>query len=306
MSSHWVSRCVGVVSLSMGLLVSAPVVAESPAPVTPASVLEAAGDGAWQDMAAEDLIVMTLADGSKVVWQLAPAFAPEHVANIRAFARAGWWDGAAIIRVHDNYVVQWGWPSKNDDAPEPTYPAGVNPAPPAEYDGNALKTFEAMEFKDAYAAYTGHIDGWPVASDGPNQWLVHCYGMIGVARGVNPDTGSGSQLYTVMGHAPRHLDRNLAVVGRVVSGMEHLTGLKRGTGALGFYETDAERTKIVSIKLASELPEAERPRLQYLSTGSIVFKDWLKARANRQDDFFLRPAGALDICNALPPIRTQP
>ena len=79
-------------------------------PKTPADVIAAAPASAWKTIPAEDLLVIDLANGSRAVIQLAPAFAPVHVANIRAFARSGWWNGgkAAIYSVQDNYVVQWG------------------------------------------------------------------------------------------------------------------------------------------------------------------------------------------------------
>ena len=88
---------------------------------------------------------------------------------------------------------------------------------------------------DPYADFQGFAGGWPLAGSS-GVWPVHCYGMVGVGRNLSPDTGSGAELYTVIGHAPRHLDQNIALVGRVVSGIEHLSSLPRGTGALGFYE----------------------------------------------------------------------
>jgi cyclophilin family peptidyl-prolyl cis-trans isomerase len=139
---------------------------------------------------------------------------------------------------------------------------------------------------------------------GPTRyWPVHCYGMVGVGRGLSPDTGSGAELYTVIGHAPRHLDANIALVGRVIEGMQHLSSLPRGTGPLGFYETPEERTAITSIRLASDLPAAEQPRFEYLSTESPSFGRYADARANRRDPFFIRPAGGADICNIPVPVR---
>ncbi|MDC7683303.1 peptidylprolyl isomerase [Asticcacaulis sp. BYS171W] len=287
--------------LMAALVVTPALAAEKPKPVTPSSILESAPPTVWRDVAPEDLVVMTLADGHKVVWQLAPAFSPVHVANVKAFARAKWWDGSALIRVQDGYVTQWGWP----DEPEPKYPDTVKAEPPAEYEQPVTGKLRPLPYRDAYATQVGHIDGWPVASDGKAQWIPHCYGMIGVARGLNPDTGSSSQLYTVIGHAPRHLDRNLAIAGRVVSGMEYLTARPRGTETLGFYKTAEERTKIVSIRVASDLPKGEQPAFQVLDTRSPTFDAWVKARANRKDDFFAVSAGALDICNALPPVREK-
>ena len=136
-------------------------------------------------------------------------------------------------------------------------------------------------------------------------WPVHCYGMVGVGRGYSPDTGSGAELYTVIGHAPRHLDRNIALVGRVVEGMEHLSSLPRGSGALGFYTAEEadKRTPIVSVRVASDLPDSERPAFEYLSTEGETFTRYAEARANRRDPFFIHPAGGADICNIPVPVR---
>ncbi|MXO91956.1 peptidylprolyl isomerase [Altererythrobacter aquaemixtae] len=136
-------------------------------------------------------------------------------------------------------------------------------------------------------------------------WPVHCYGMVGVGRGYSPDTGSGAELYTVIGHAPRHLDRNIALVGRIISGIEHLSSLPRGSGALGFYteEEFGKRTPILSVRVASDLPEAEQPLFEYLSTEGKTFAKYATARANRRDPFFIHPAGGADICNIPVPIR---
>ena len=112
-----------------------------------------------------------------------------------------------------------------------------------------------------------------------------------------------SELYTVIGHAPRHLDRNIALVGRVIEGIEHLSSLPRGTGALGFYETPQERTTITSVRLASEMEVDPVPRYEYLSTESASFAKYADARANRRDPFFIKPAGGADICNIPVPVR---
>ena len=132
-------------------------------------------------------------------------------------------------------------------------------------------------------------------------WPVHCYGMVGVGRNLSPDTGSGAELYTVIGHAPRHLDRNIALVGRLIEGVEHLSSLPRGTGGLGFYETPEERTPIVSIRIGTEV--SGLPAYEYLSTESESFARYADARTNRRDAFFIRPAGGADICNIPVPVR---
>lgn len=292
---------IALLPLSAALLAAVPLAASSPParPLSSAEIIASAPAGAWVAVPPEDLLVIDLDTRQRVVIALAPGFAPVHIANIKRLTQSRWFDGITINRVQDNYVTQWG-----DVTERKPLPAGVVTAPPAEYE-RPLKglDFRAMPFRDAYAGKVGHAGGWPVASDGALAWLPHCYGMVAVGRGLAPDTGSGAELYTVIGHSPRHLDRNLAVVGRVVSGMEALTALPRGTEALGVYKDGLARPAIVAARLASDLPAAERPAYQLMRSDSPSFADWMRARANRKDDFFIRPAGALDICNALPPVQ---
>ena len=116
----------------------------------------------------------------------------------------------------------------------------------------------------------------------------------------------GGELYTIIGHATRHLDRNIAVVGRIIDGMGNLSALPRGTGPLGAYEDAKQYVPIASIRLASQMPEAERPAYEYMDTGSPAFADYLRVRANRKDDFYIRPAGGVDLCNVNVPVRPKP
>lgn len=159
--------------------------------------------------------------------------------------------------------------------------------------------------KDVYSETGLFRDGWPLASATANVWPTHCYGMVGVGRNYSPDTGSGAELYTVIGHAPRHLDRNIALVGRVIEGMEHLSSLPRGKGELGFYAADeaAKRTPILTVRVASDLPKGEQQAFEYLSTESATFAAYAEAIANRRDPFFITPAGGADICNIRVPVR---
>ena len=279
-------------------------IAAAPAPpkfVTPTGVLEGSKGGEWQAIPADDLMVIDLKNGQRVVVQLAPLFAPVHVANIRALARSGYWQGAAIYRVQDNYVAQWG----NNDSEKPL-PAGVVKKPPAEYH-RALRGLRIVPLgsPDSYAPAVGYTAGWPVAYDpkAGTANLPHCYASVGVGRDLSPDTGMGGELYAAIGHGPRSLDRVIAVVGRVVSGIEHMASLPRGTEALGFYKERTSDVPIANVRLASMLPQAERPRFEYLKETSASFARWLRVKKNRRDDFYIRPAGGVDLCNALVPVR---
>jgi peptidylprolyl isomerase len=270
---------------------------------TPNDIVAAAPASAWKTIPADDLLVMDLARGGRIVIQLAPAFAPIHVANIRALARGQYWNGASVYRVQDDYVAQWGL--NESDKP---WPAGVTSKPPAEYT-RPLKGLSVTHLgsPDPYAPAAGFSDGWPIAYSPKGGWadLAHCYASVGVGRDLSPDTGTGGELYAVIGHAPRQLDRNIAVVGRVIDGIERLSSLPRGTEALGFYKDKADYVPIASIRLASDMLAAERPSYEYMDTASPTFARYLKVRANRHDDFYIRPAGGVDLCNVQVPVRRK-
>jgi peptidylprolyl isomerase len=268
--------------------------------LSPGDVLAAAPAGDWEAVDDGNVLLLEFAGGRKLVIQLANAYAPGHVANIHALVRDGWFQRhAAIVRVQENYVVQWGDPTEKAALPQ-----GIEARPEGNYARPGLPVdFRPLPFKDAYGATVGHAKGWPVATDGTAHWLPHCPGIVGAGRNMPPDTGTGAELYVVIGHGPRHLDRNIAAVGRVLAGIEGLSALPRGTGAMGFYEKPEQRVKLVSARLAVDLPQEERPRFEVLKSDSTSFATWVDVRANRRDAFFVRPAGGADICNLIPPVR---
>jgi peptidylprolyl isomerase len=271
--------------------------------LTPNDIVAQSPASAWKTIPADDLMVIDLAGGGRVVVQLAPAFAPVHVANIKALARGKYWDGATVYRVQDNYVAQWGL--NESDKP---WPAGVAAKPPAEYT-RPLKglNITPLGSPDAYAPGAGFADGWPIAYNAKAAWadLTHCYGSVGVGRDLSPDTGTGGELYAVIGNAPRQLDRVIALVGRVVDGIDRFSTLPRGTEALGFYKDKAQYVPIASIRIASDMPASDRPSYEVMDTSSPAFARYLKIRANRHDDFYIRPAGGVDVCNVQVPVRKK-
>ena len=289
--------------LPLLLSMAAMLMGAAPTKFTPTDIVAKSPASAWKAIDPDDLMIMDLANGGRVVIQLAPKFAPVHVANIKAMARGGYWNGATIYRLQDNYVAQWGQNDSNKG-----FPAGVVAKPPAEYE-RVLKglAITALGSPDPYAPGAGFVDGWPVAFSRKAGWadLVHCYGTVGAGRDLSPDTGAGGELYAVIGHAPRQLDRNIAIVGRVVEGIDKLSSLPRGTEALGFYKDKAQYVPIANIRLASDMPAADRPVFEVMDTASKTFADYLRVRANRHDDFYIRPAGGVDLCNVQVPVRRK-
>ncbi len=268
---------------------------------TAVSVAEPPAVSEWRRPDPGNLLYLRLPHG-EVIIELAPDFAPLNVANIKTLANENYYDGLAIIRSQDNYVAQWGDPAADGEQRRAIGSAAETIAP--EF-FRALDGIEitAIESRDAYADTVGFADGFPVASDGDRAWLTHCYGMLGVARGMSADSGNGSSLYVITGHAPRHLDRNIALAGRVLSGMENLSALPRGTGPLGFYESEEQRTAIVDIRMGDELPREEQANIEVMRTDSETFTDYVQSRTHRNEEWFVDSVGRIEICNINPPVR---
>ena len=326
--------------LALALVLAVPAAAQEAELPTPASIVAAAPASDWRRIDPADLLVMDLTPDRAgkprrvVIQLLPPPFSQGWVGNIRTLAKAHWWDGTTVYRVVDNWVAQWG-DGEDDEAKAKPLPEGLREVPESEYVltltegtddavlGHLQDAFEALtEGRHSWSQRTSDdwprlgeysdvstfVRGWPVASneDEPTAWPVHCYGSVGVARDLSPDTGTGAELYAVIGHAPRQLDRNIAVVGRVIEGIEHLSTLPRGKGEAGVYDDPALRVPIVSVRLGNEVPEFPQPVFEYLASDSASFAEYVRVRANRNDAFYKVPAGGIDVCNVQVPIRRVP
>jgi peptidylprolyl isomerase len=298
-------------ALTVALLCAAPVMPAAPAqtapappaahrPPTAAEVLAASTAADWRALDPQNTLYLELAAG-RVVIELMPQFAPNHVANLLALTRGRYFDGLAIVRSQDNYVVQWADPEGNKK------PVGsAHRTLPAEFErplrGVSLTRLPDV---DTYAPEVGFVDGFPAAADPATgrAWLVHCYGMVGAGRDTDVDSGGGTELYVVIGQAPRHLDRNVTLLGRVVSGMELLSVMPRGKGPLGRYERPEQYVPLTSMRVAADVPPAQRSNLEVLRTDTPTFLAYLEARRNRHEEWFKVPAGRVDVCNVPLPVR---
>jgi peptidylprolyl isomerase len=279
--------------------------AAQPAARTMQQVLEASTASDWRRPDPADTLYMDL-PGGRVVIELATAYAPLHAANLRTFVRAHYFDGLAVLRVQDGFVTQWGDPAAGEKGKaRPFGKAAATLAPEFERAIAADLPFTRLADGDVYASEVGFSSGFPVARDAAagKTWLAHCYGMVGAGRDTGVETGSGAELYVVIGQAPRQLDRNIALVGRVLQGMELLSSLPRGSGALGFYEDPAQQLPIRSVRLAADLPASERLPIEVLRTDTDTFAALVESRRNRRDDWYKVPAGRIDLCNVPIPVR---
>lgn len=284
----------------LALLLALAAFAPEPARTSPgtADVIAASKPADWRRVDPANTLYMDV-NGGTVIIELAPQFAPLHVANIKTLVRERFFDGTTINRVQENYVTQWG------DATEKKSLGSARATMPLEAERAAagLK-FTPIRQRDAYARKVGFVDGFAAAGNGRGRlWMTHCYGTVGVGRGESPESGSGAELYTPIGHAPRHLDRNYAPVGRILQGMELLTALPRGTGQLGFYEDEKQRLPVRRMRLGSEMPAAERVELEVMRTDTPTFAAFVAARANRDRDGFMIGMRGVDLCNIRVPVR---
>lgn len=258
----------------------------------------------WRAIPDDELLVMDLTGGKRVVIRLAAAQAPEHVANVRRLALTHWWDRLSVYRVQDNWVTQWG-----DRSEKKPLPAGVVARPAAEYDLQApFAPAQRLPRGDAYSGAAGiTANGWAVAT-GPKAdgvaWLTHCYGTVGVARDTSPDTGSGAELFMPVGGSARRLDRNYTIVGRVIEGAAYLSGLPRSAAPMGMYAAGEAELPIVAVRLASDMPAASRPRYQYRSADNPRFRALIALKENPAPP--MTGLGGVDVCDVPLAVRKTP
>ena len=297
----------------LALLLCLPAIAASPKSKDTPSVTEILSESKpqeWRRPDPENLLVMRLSSGP-VVMELDPAYAPLHMSNIRTLVRERYFDGVAIVRVQDDFVVQWDDPAAVAGGdPHKLRSLGTAKATlPPEFTRRIARSLPWVRLPDGdvYAPEVGFTDDFPAARDpaAHETWLVHCYGTLAIGRNNPQDSGNGSELYVVIGQSPRRLDRNLTVVGRVVAGMAELATLPRGQGPMGFYAHPKDQIPILDIRVAADLPPAQRPNIENLRTDSPTFHRILAAARDRHDAFYVRPPGKVDICAELVPVRSR-
>jgi cyclophilin family peptidyl-prolyl cis-trans isomerase len=298
--------CALLVSNSGAAFAAAKPAKELPPKPSVGDIVKKSKPSDWRALDPDNTLYMEMPWG-RVVIELAPVFAPNHVKNIKALVRNHYFDGLAIVRVQDNWVVQWGDPNDENDKARPV--TGAQKTLKAEFTVPMAsdKHFTRLRDVDGYAPQVGHSDGFPVGRDPKTgeTWLTHCYGMVAVARDNDADSGGGTALYAVLGPA-RHLDRNLTVVGRVISGMPQLSALPRGPMPMGFYDKPEMRVPITAVKVASDVPAAERSKFEVMRTETATYQAVLDAQRNRGGPFTKYSSGHIDVCAAPIPVREQP
>ena len=255
--------------------------------------LSAAQQPTWRELNPENTVSVEMPEGL-VIMELNPAFAPETVKQFKQLAGDHFYDGLSFYRVIDGFVAQGG------DGSDLGELSNV-PLVDAEFEIDWDEEFNYMQVQspEMFAPETGFIDGFAVARDPSRNkvWLTHCPGIVAMARNDDPDS-SRTDFYIVIGQAPRYLDRNMNIFGRVVYGMDIVQQIKRGPAAdNGIIQDEAESSRISKLQLLSDIPEEDRLKIYVMDTSDKGFKKLLKGRLNRKQKFFHnKPPKVLDVC----------
>lgn len=269
----------------------------------------------WISLDPENTVYLQIQDDTVII-ELNPTFAPKTVEHFKKLLDEQFYRGLSFYRVIDGFVAQGGDESDIDDSQatknlkaefEINWP--LKPKDRQEAKDWLPMSWTPVQTKDLFAPYTGFIDGFPAARDkkkAGKAWLTHCPGTVAMARNDDPDSGN-TDFYIVIGQAPRYLDRNLTVFGRVVWGMDVVQRIKRGpTLKNGIIEADLDRSWIKRMRLASSLEVREQLDIYVADTNSKGFKNLLKERRNRNQKFFHhKPPRVLDICQVPIPARLE-
>jgi len=267
----------------------------------------------WNPLEPDNTVYLELQEGTVVI-ELNPLFAPKTVEHFKKLVEMQHYRGSSFYRVIDGFVAQGGDESDLDSNPDTkTLEAEFEIYWPLKPEDKELAkdwqppSWTEVQEEDMFAPYTGFIDGFAAGRDekkAGKAWLTHCPGIVAMARNEDPDSSS-TDFYIVIGQAPRYLDRNLTVFGRVVWGMDVVQRIKRGPALdNGIIEEDLNRSWIKGMSLASSLETGERMNVYVADTNSKEFKNRLKERRNRKNKFFHhKPPKVLDICQVQVPAR---
>lgn len=269
-------------SIALAVLLAAAPLAAAPVRAAPAAAIPATD---WRTPDPENVLVIETSKG-RVIAELTSWAAPAHVERIKTLTRRGFYDGLTFFRVMEGFMAQTGDPLNTgmggaEDLPdlkaEFTFRRGrglaattVGRLPPD------LTTPSPTEI-----AYIGPmvVRGAPemqmmIAADGRVQaWPLFCAGVLGMARGTDPDTGN-SQFFLMRATYPS-LDGQYTAFGRVLDGLAVVRAIKTGEPVA------PPQDAMTRVRILADIPTAERPKVQVLDTTSASFKAMIKAAQAR-------------------------
>ncbi|MBU0911005.1 MAG: peptidylprolyl isomerase [Gammaproteobacteria bacterium] len=293
------SLCALAVALGFGVALAqqnpatpAPVPSTTTAPV-------AAVNSSWQLLPQDNLLYLET-DQGRIVILLAPQFAPDHVKRVKELVRSGFYDGVTFYRVIEGFVAQFGVPEHEWGTRAKLTPMKAEFSWPVRSGDPYL----LVQRPDLLAEETGFNQGFAVAREQNQEWLVHCPGVVNMARANEPDTGV-ADIAIMMGQATRHLDKNMSAFGKVIWGQYAINRIRRGEATDGgVIGSAAARTVIKQARLGSDLAPDRQLQLEWLSTTSSEFSQSLAERRSRTHVFYQHKGnGNMDVCYPQVPVR---
>ncbi|MEL6724097.1 MAG: peptidylprolyl isomerase [Pseudomonadota bacterium] len=232
----------------------------------------------WRAVDPENLVIMNTTKG-QIAIELLPAVAPNHVAQFKAYVRAGLYDQTPFHRVIDNFMAQGGDVEATHGADKMLEPLQAEFLIRRDPSMIPIDTIGPADSADA-----GYHLGFPMATqpgflaemskDGlVESWIPHCPGVLSTAR-TDDVNSANAQFFLISGEA-QHLDYKYTAKGRAIAGLDVVQSIKLGPRPDGF--PIANPDLVMSAKIAADLPEAERPSAFVMRTDTDAFQAVLDA-----------------------------
>jgi peptidylprolyl isomerase len=245
----------------------------------------------WTPLDPSETLVVDTTKG-RIVVAMRPEFAPQAVERVKRLAREGVYDGLLFHRVIEGFVDQTGNPNNRDGGTSayPDLPPEFSFRLPAE----AKPTIVTYR-SDGVEGFLGAspIAGVSAAEQGRSSdprlraWGAYCAGTAGMGRQAAIDTAN-SEIFFMRAPA-RRLDHDYAVWGQVVQGLDVVRAINVG-------EPPKDPDRMLKVRLAADLPPAERPHLELLNPHGALFRARLAAVRGRM-------GGAFTVCDMAMPSR---
>ena len=249
--------------------------AAAPAPAKPT-------EADWRTPTPENLMVIDTNKG-RIIVEMIPEVAPLHVARYQELTREKFYDGHTFFRVIENFMDQTGDPQNTGEG------GSAKPDLKAEFTFRRGPETGFVLAADQSVAEVGFVKSLPVMSqsfmlapmtrDGKvTAWALYCPGVMGAARAQDENTAN-SQFFLMRAGYPS-LEKRYTAWGRVISGQQVVTAIKVGE------PVPPPQDRMERVRLASDLPENERPKVRVIDPAGPWFKAELaRVRAAKGADF---------------------